>query len=336
MRWVALAFVLVLGCDGTKHEGDTGGSGGVAGAGGTAGIGGTAGVGGTAATGGTAGASGCEPAEANPAPGQPLTQPTDGGGAACAGVSVAQFLAKIHAAHPELADIKAIFEPGLMYDGSFVYPFRKPDGGFAFVLKRGGGDCPAGCTENEYWYFESDASCAAKDAGHFKPTYGAGCLNTEGTARWGRPPTPDPASICGADLAPQDISGSVALLACGSRLACSLDKPSPETLATTLTVTIAQASGDLSKGTVTVSGTGYAAVDGVAFPATFQRKRFAVAFHQDNLPTTCPKSLDVNLQYDFEGFSPQSLSADEVDTPDCSSQSYCKGGVWAKLFTKGK
>jgi len=333
MRALLFGLLVLAGCENSSKDAPaTGGSAGSGG--GVAGSGGVGGGGGLGGSGGGVGGLGCEPAPKVLAPGEALTKATDQGGGACLGISVAAFLAKIHAAHPDLADVKQIYTPDVMSDGSFVYPYRRPDGSFAFVLKRGGGDCPAGCTENEYWYFEAGPGCAAQDAGHFKPTWTQSCLTVEGEARWGRPPTPDPVTICGADLTPQDVSGKHPLWACASRMPCSLEKPTGDTLAAMVTLTLAQDGADPKKGTATLSGTGYPAVDGVALPATFLRKRFSVAFHQDNLPATCLKSLDVVLAYDFEGFALPQLSVDEVDTLDCQNApgNYCKGGLSGKLF----
>jgi hypothetical protein len=37
-------------------------------------------------------------------------------------------------------------------DWSNVYPARDPDKR-TYLFKEGTGDCPAGCTDNEFWYF---------------------------------------------------------------------------------------------------------------------------------------------------------------------------------------
>ena len=42
-----------------------------------------------------------------------------------------------------------------LWDGSRIHAFQSPDGGFSLVFLRGSGDCPSGCIERRYWYFET-------------------------------------------------------------------------------------------------------------------------------------------------------------------------------------
>lgn len=37
-----------------------------------------------------------------------------------------------------------------------LYPGLGLDGELTFLLRKAGGDCPAGCTENHFWYFQSE------------------------------------------------------------------------------------------------------------------------------------------------------------------------------------
>ncbi len=137
--------------------------------------------------------------------GPPWPLVTDGAtkaGGSCAGKTLQDVIDAVLAAHPELADITRIYAPGTFPDGSFVYAFATPDG-FMLAFVRGGGDCPAGCTEHEYWYFQTDSSCAPELVGHFDPSSANGCPDDAGTPMWtvpasscGRMPT------CGADGAP--------------------------------------------------------------------------------------------------------------------------------------
>jgi len=137
-----------------SSNGGSGGSGGHSGTGGGSGGGGGSAAGGGSGNGGDAGSS-CPDPIAPPvvrlAPGTPTADPNAKGKGACAARSVAQIVSQIHTAHPELADVQAIFDPNVaLGDGSFVYAYLTPAGGIDLVFKRGGGDCPAGCTENEY------------------------------------------------------------------------------------------------------------------------------------------------------------------------------------------
>ena len=92
-------------------------------------------------------------------------------------------------------------------DGSFIYAFAT-ETGFAVTFKRGGGDCPAGCAENEYWYFVTDPACAPMQVGHFNAAWGPGnCLLTT-VAR--RPPPSGPQADQGRLVA------EVSMVACGN------------------------------------------------------------------------------------------------------------------------
>ncbi len=133
------------------------------------------------------------------APGSPVYALTAPGPGACAGTTLAAVIAAIHARWPELADVSRLHqpEPRRAGDGSAIHAFT-PDGGFALAFKRGGGDCPAGCTEHEYWYFTTDATCAAEQVGHYRAGWLSGaCLTATGTPLWGLPAPPDPALVCG-------------------------------------------------------------------------------------------------------------------------------------------
>lgn len=275
-----------------------------------------------------------------PAPPGPALRSRDAiGSGACAGKTLGGVLDAIHAAHPELADIATIYDPapGAIGDGSFVYPFALPDGGFAIVFKRGGGDCPAGCTENEYWYFRTDAACVPSSVGHYHPTFGPKCITIDGSPMWATPNALDPASICAADLTPQDVSGTYALCADGKRTACT-DKAGAESfvpIASALTMTIAQRAGDRSKGTVTLAGTGHPLIDGVPLDATFERRRFDAKLDFSNLPAECPRQYQIEVRYDFEGIAiPGHLHLFETMTLACPGSAYCKGLVDADFVVR--
>src|SRR5690349_14227337 len=70
-------------------------------------------------------------------PGRYLTTDSVAGEGSCAGLSLADVLAKIYAAEPTLADIQTIYNPASPAgDGSFIYPYQRNDGGFDVVFKR--------------------------------------------------------------------------------------------------------------------------------------------------------------------------------------------------------
>jgi hypothetical protein len=225
---------------------------------------------------------------------------------ACSGSTLQQVIDAVHSTHPELADITQIYAPdSFLTDGSYIYALASP-GGFRLVFVRGGGDCPSGCMTHEYWYFQTDASCLPVQVGHYLPDYltsdGGGCL-LPGTPMWGVPPPPDPLYVCGADPSPQDISGSYQLCVNGISYPCDTKGASTGLPFHSVTMTVAQNPGDLTKGTVTVSGLGLPRIDGVPLDATFARKRFSVALQYSNLPAQCPDQYSVSIDVDFEGTS---------------------------------
>ena len=275
-------------------------------------------------------------------PGPALTSRAARGAGACFGWTLGDIIDTILGARPELADVSLVFDPGgpvLLGDRSYIYPFALPDGGFALILRRGGGDCPAGCTENEYWYFQTDASCAPKQIGHYHPTYPSGgrCVTVDGAAMWGTPAAPDPKFVCAADLTAQDISGTFTLCAQGTRMVCSdkagaeREKPVPGAL----TLTIAQRAGDRSKGTVTLAGTGHPLLDGVPLDATFERRRFTAKVDYNNLPSACANQYQIEVRYDFEGVVvPGHVHLFEVMTLACPATNYCKGQLDADIVVR--
>lgn len=271
-------------------------------------------------------------------PGPRLTTRAALGTGACAGRTLGSVIDAIRAANPVLAGVTTLYDPNsLTSDGSFVHAFAVPDG-FAIAFKVGGGDCPAGCTENEYWYFRTDASCAPLQVGHYHPTYGSGCVTVDGTPLWATPTPIDPVNICAADTSAQDISGTYSVCATGNQSACATSKNAgpPVQLNTNLKLVIAQLPDDRSKGTVTVSGTGHPLIDGVPLEATFKRRRFDVTRSFSNLPATCMNEWQFSMQLDFEGGTPGHLQFFEFHTVDCSGTGgggdYCKGQIWLDVY----
>ncbi len=308
-----------------------GGSIGGSSAGGTAAGGGS--IGGGTSSGGSAPSDSCAP-QHDEAPGTPIYAPTQVGTGECEGVTLGSIIDSIHDAFPELADIQTLYapDPDRLGDGSFIYAFQKPDGTFALVFKRGGGDCPSGCTENDYWYFDTAAECAISAEGQTSRPFD-GCLPSDQLPKWGIPAAAPPESICGSNMAPQDLSGDYEIHICGQAYACTTAKDSQPRTLSTITLHIVQDPADLAQGTVTLSGTGEPLIDGRALSATFERRRFHVEEHESNLPAQCVEAHDLTLDYDFEGFGPQHLSFFQASTIDCEGNpgDYCKGEIEAAL-----
>jgi hypothetical protein len=136
----------------------------------------------------------------SPVPGARVTQPSFAGQGACAGKTLGQLIAAVHQQMPGLADITAIdgMDAGLGGDGNRIYAFAHDDG-FRLIFKRGSGDCPSGCIDNEYWYFATDAACAPVLAGHHARIFDSSgnCYKVEGR-RCGDGRRPSIRSTCAA------------------------------------------------------------------------------------------------------------------------------------------
>jgi hypothetical protein len=339
---------LLGGCGETTDErgGPVGGAAGAPPSGGKAGSKDPGGAGtqasGSRDAGGDGGASG-EPVDAcashtDDAPGEPLYSEMERGAGECRGIALAQVLSEIREARPDLADVSELYrpDPDRGGDGSFVYAFRRPDGGFAVVLKRGGGDCPSGCTVNDYWYFETGESCTVLEVGEAHRDF-EHCMEPDQLPRWGIPRAALPSEICDADLSAQDLNGSYAVVTCGHVNAC-WDGKEPQhsaPLPATLRLSIAQDAADLSHGTVVVDGTGEPVLDGRVFDATFERRKLKVAYEYSNLPANCVEQWSLEFEYDFEGLGRRQLLFNQTHTPDCDEQpsDYCKGQIAADFGT---
>jgi hypothetical protein len=264
-------------------------------------------------------------------PGRYLTSATVVGTGSCQGVSLNDVLAAIRAANPELASVQTIYGPaGTTGDGSFVYPYARADGGFDVVFKQGQGDCAAGCTENDYVYFSTDAACAPVQVGHFHASwYVGGCLQITGTPMWNHPPPPDPLTVCGQDIVLGDLTGTYQLHAVGQRTPCTLASANGSVKAGSLDemveLTIRQTAGDPTTGTVTFTGTGHALVDGVPLPAQFQLRRFDASLTSSD--ATCPSGRSVTARYDFAGDQTGGIEVIEKSNA-CSS---CLGSMTLML-----
>ncbi len=275
-------------------------------------------------------------------PGPRLVSRQVTGSGACAPTTLGQAIDAVYALFPSFADITYLHDPSQLTvgDGSRIHAFATPSGGFAIVIYRGSGDCPAGCTDNEYWYFETDASCTVKQIGQFHPMYtsspGGGCLSIVGAPMWATP-LPYPAtSFCNADNAARDISGTHALCTNGYSGTCAFPATAQKAFSGDLQLVIAQTA-DLSKGTVTITGTGNALVDGVALDATFTRRRLQARKSVSNLPAKCLAEHTIDLDLDLDGDAPGKLLVHEArSAPDCADGGsyipYCKASTTIQLY----
>ncbi|HEY3451615.1 MAG TPA: hypothetical protein VGK67_34975 [Myxococcales bacterium] len=265
------------------------------------------------------------------APGPQVTDSATSGTGPCAGRTVAELIAAAESATPAVPQGIGLGRTS----SDFVWAFSLSDGGFALAFEHGSGDCPAGCIDHEYWYFQTDASCVPQQIGHYAVLYdgGGNCRTVQGQSLWGIGRTVDPTSVCGADLAPRNVSGTFVLSGNGQRTACTEEMGAEPSVpvSTGLAMTVAQDPADLARGTVTFQGTGVALVDGVPLAATFSRRRFEATDQHSNLPAKCAEESWVSAAFDFEGFAPGSLSAFETRTLDCETGAYCKGDLLLNL-----
>lgn len=277
---------------------------------------------------------GCHPpTKEDLAPGEPVASLDTAGAGACSGKTVGDVIGQIHADHPELLDIQTIYTADeWLGDGSFFYPFLRADGGFSVALKRGLGDCPAGCTDNYYFYFATDDSCYALDVGHYHGGWSAegDCVEKDGLPLWGYPPPSDPLHECGADNSPQQISGTYEMLATGIWEPCAEKggQFEPINIETVVTVEVSQDPANPAVGTVAVEGTGHPLIDGQSFPAEFVRQRFRASEEYSNLPSECPQEHSLAVEYDFECFQTGQLNVTVFGSEDCS---FCKGYMHLSL-----
>lgn len=261
------------------------------------------------------------------APGVYLTSEAAMGSGAgpCARTSLGDVLAAIRAADSSLADITAIYDPTTAATtGSFIYAYDAGAAGYDIVFQRGLGDCAAGCTENDYRYFSTNASCQAVAAGHYHTAWGTStCLSVEGAPLWGHPTPPDPLMVCGADNSPRDLRGTYAVGASGQRTACAANATAGA-VSRAVRLLIEQSASDLGSGFVTFSSTGDPLIDGVRLPARFQRWRFEAALPPTSSTQSCPRAASITAHYDFEGYELGSLDALEFGDDVCGA---CKGSL---------
>jgi hypothetical protein len=67
--------------------------------------------------------------------------------------------------------------------------------GFRLVFRRTThANCTGSCVDREYWYFQTDASCAPQYLGkyHERLNQEEDCYDSEGTPLWGFPPPRTP------------------------------------------------------------------------------------------------------------------------------------------------
>lgn len=118
-------------------------------------------------------------------PGIPVYTSTRAGTGPCAGKTVRSLIDQIGAADPTFSGLP-LYGGADSTDRGAVYAFARGEVGFSLVFKYGSGDCPSGCIDHEYWYFQTDADCVPRQVGHYFQQSSRAC----GTPMWGVPANP--------------------------------------------------------------------------------------------------------------------------------------------------
>ncbi len=105
-----------------------------------------------------------------------VTNASTVGTGACANVSLGSFLSAIRAQNSQILATLLSMCPmsGTIGASSAVYAYRTSCGSFRVVVWQGSGDCPAGCINNDYWYFDSNTNCQPVEVRHTRNS-NAGC-----------------------------------------------------------------------------------------------------------------------------------------------------------------
>lgn len=142
------------------------------------------------------------------APTEPVavTDPNAQGEGPCADTTLADVIAAVHAAHPELASVSTVYDPNHPSQEDAdprenVYVWSS-SAGYRLAFYRGFGDCPSGCIDHEYFYFETDAQCAPVASGDYHLIFDQshGCMRVSGMPLWGIPSVDTATSDCTTDL----------------------------------------------------------------------------------------------------------------------------------------
>jgi len=92
----------------------------------------------------------------------PLANSSATGTGACQGVTVGAFLSAIQVQDSQIqissVQTCASISSSIGASGG-VFAYRTSCGSLRVVVWQGSGDCPAGCIQNDYWYFDSDTNC---------------------------------------------------------------------------------------------------------------------------------------------------------------------------------
>jgi hypothetical protein len=265
-------------------------------------------------------------APASSMPGTPIRDPGTPGTGACAGRTLASAVAAAQALRPELADITEIFQPDGRRQDRVIQAFARDDG-FALAFSRGSGDCPAGCTIREYWYFETGPGCLPREVGRYYVNREGLCTRVDGLALWQAPPPEDPGTTCGLADEPGSILGGHVLMVRGEQATCDArGVESRKPFLGRLNATVVRT--DRWRGTVTLTGSGVPRLDGRAMAAVFFRRAVVAKRSTSSTPGLCSESGWAFAEFDLDqgtgqmGFSDFHPAACNASMVDCSATLY--------------
>ncbi len=263
------------------------------------------------------------------APGARLANPTDEGSGDCADVSIADFLARIHEAHPDLSDVTDMRneDAGGEQERSYI-GFKKDDGRLQAVLYQGAGDCPSGCIDDIYHYFEADESCDPVLVGSYENVSDEenNCRNITGAPKWGYPVATPTTYSCEVRDTPT-IEGTFSIPFSGTRQPCSLKgSDTPEDISGTLELTISASKDDPSQAVITLESPDFDLpwLESTELATMIEYLQYRVETQWDNTPTTCLESYDVSIDLDLEVCFSGHLRYEEAIDTECNDD-YCKG-----------
>lgn len=267
-------------------------------------------------------------------PGTELTNPQSEGEGRCAGVSVEEFVRAIRAQNPELADVTEMHAE--VSDGesaSYYVTFIENDGGLRAVFQQGSGDCPSGCIDNLFHYFEAGDTCEPVLAGSYSnvQNYDDNCREISGEPRWGYPVASPTTNSCDPPEAPV-IEGTFEIPFSGTHLECSTKGgASGQAVSGTLELTISPAS-TLGESIVTLKSSAFDLpwLESSEFSAVFDYLQGRVETQWDNTPTTCLETYALSMNLDLEVCFEGHLFYEEAIDTACSDD-LCKGSLYLDL-----
>lgn len=250
----------------------------------------------------------------------------------CATTTAGDIIDAARALVPDLPDVREPFDPGQPSAGEAprVLVYRTPCGGFAAVFITGNGDCPAGCIDHRYWYFETNPSspkvCTLGTAGAHARTFdrARNCYEVKGSPRWGQPTQLPRESRCDVDR----LSGTYTRCVSGGYTPCGGNTGVIDAI---ITLAIEQDASDASKATLTLGGTRYPGLDGVPYEAHVNGRVITAEKKATTGSASCLTTSSFTFELDLDkppGFAGYLEYKESKCTPGAGT---CEGGLGITL-----